>query len=49
MMCFQFVIGKNLNRWDHFSQLPIAARISGALSYTLGEHYYLRPHDWLYA
>jgi hypothetical protein len=35
MMYFQFIIGKNLDRWDHFSQLPIAARISGALSLTL--------------
>ena len=35
MMCFQFIIGKNLERWNHFSQLPSAARISGAISLTL--------------
>jgi hypothetical protein len=34
MMCFQFIIGKNLERWDHYQQLPTAARISGALSLT---------------
>ena len=35
MMCFQFIIGKNLERWNHYQQLPIAARIAGAISLTL--------------
>ena len=35
MMCFQFIIGKNLDRWNHYSQLPTAVRISGAISLTL--------------
>ena len=35
MMCFQLIIGKNLDHWNHLSQLPIAARISGALSLLL--------------
>jgi hypothetical protein len=35
MMCFQFIIGKNLDRWNHYKQLPIAARIAGGISLTL--------------
>ena len=35
MMCFQFIIGKNLDSWNHYQQLPIAARIAGAISLTL--------------
>ena len=35
MMCFQFIIGKNLDSWNHYQQLPIAARIDGAISLTL--------------
>jgi hypothetical protein len=35
MLCFQFIIGKNLERWNHYKQLPIAARIAGGISLTL--------------
>jgi hypothetical protein len=35
MMCFQFIIGKNIDSWNHYQQLPLPARISGALSLTL--------------
>ena len=35
MMCFQFIIGKNLDSWNHYQQLPTAARIAGAISLTL--------------
>ena len=35
MMCFQFIIGKNLDRWNHCKQLPIAARIAGGISLIL--------------
>ena len=35
MMCFQFIIGKNLDSWNHYQQLPIAARIAGAISLML--------------
>jgi hypothetical protein len=35
MMCFQFIIGKNLDNWNHYQQLPIAARSAGAISLTL--------------
>ena len=35
MMCFQFIIGKNLDSWNHYQQLPIAARIAGAISLIL--------------
>jgi len=35
MMCFQFIIGKNLDSWNHYQQLPIAARIAGSISLTL--------------
>lgn len=35
MMCFQFIIGKNLDSWNHYQQLPIAARSAGAISLTL--------------
>ena len=35
MMCFQFIIGKNLDRWNHYKQLPISARIAGGISLTL--------------
>jgi hypothetical protein len=35
MMCFQFIIGKNIDHWNHYQQLPLSARISGALSLTL--------------
>ena len=35
MMFFQLIIGKNLDSWNHYQQLPIAARIAGAISLTL--------------
>jgi hypothetical protein len=35
MMCFQFIIGRNLENWDHYQQLPASARIAGAISLTL--------------
>ena len=35
MMCFQFIIGKNIDRWNHYQQLPTAARISGLISLVL--------------
>ena len=35
MMCFQFIIGKNLDSWNHYKQLPLAARIAGGISLTL--------------
>jgi hypothetical protein len=35
MLCFQFIIGKNLDRWNNYQQLPIAARIAGTISLTL--------------
>ncbi|MBU3577269.1 DUF6644 family protein [Polynucleobacter sp. UK-Kesae-W10] len=35
MMCFQFIIGKNLDQWNHYQQLPLPARLAGALSLVL--------------
>jgi hypothetical protein len=35
MLTFQFLIGRNLERWNHYQQLPIPARIAGAISLTL--------------
>ncbi len=35
MICFQFIIGKNIDNWNHYQQLPTAARISGAISLML--------------
>jgi hypothetical protein len=35
MMCFQFIIGKNIDSWNHYQQLPTSARLSGAISLAL--------------
>ena len=35
MIVFQFVIGRNLEKWDHSLQLPLQARIAGLVSITL--------------
>jgi hypothetical protein len=35
MLTFQFLIGRNLERWNYYQQLPIPARIAGAISLTL--------------
>jgi len=32
MMCFQFIIGRNLEAWNHYQRLPTSARIAGAIS-----------------
>jgi hypothetical protein len=35
MLCFQFIIGRNLEGWSHLRQLPNSARIAGAISLLL--------------
>ena len=35
MLCFQFIIGRNLSHWDHLGKLPTSARIAGYVSLAL--------------
>lgn len=35
MLIFQYIIGCNLERWDHSQQLPLQARLAGLVSITL--------------
>jgi hypothetical protein len=35
MMVFQFIIGRNLERWDNSLQLPLSARLAGFISIAL--------------
>jgi hypothetical protein len=35
MVVFQFIIGNNLEQWDHALQLPLQARLAGLVSITL--------------
>jgi hypothetical protein len=35
MLCFQFIIGRNLGDWNHLRHLPNSARIAGAISMIL--------------
>jgi hypothetical protein len=35
MLCFQFIIGRNLGDWNHLRHLPNSARIAGAISIIL--------------
>lgn len=35
MLCFQFIVGRNLEAWNHLRQLPNSARIAGAISIIL--------------
>jgi len=35
MLCFQLVIGRNLEAWNHLQTLPYSARVAGAISLIL--------------
>jgi uncharacterized protein YacL len=35
MLCFQLIIGRNLEAWNNFGLLPTSARVAGALSIIL--------------
>jgi hypothetical protein len=32
MLCFQYIIGRDLEAWNHLERLPSSARIAGAIS-----------------